>query len=102
MDGPAHSACTPSALRKWIGEIETTAKFTRNLLTPLRSVLECALNDDLIAFNPFDRIALTKLLEQTAGSSTFVVDLSTSEERTALLRAARYDQRAMLQFRFFT
>lgn len=55
------SAATPSALRKWIGEIGTTAKFTRNLLTPLRSVFEDALNDDLITFNPFDRIALTKL-----------------------------------------
>lgn len=44
------TAATPSALRKWIGEIGTTAKFTWNLLTPLRSVFEDALNDDLITF----------------------------------------------------
>ena len=73
-------------------------KFTRNLLTPLHSVFEDALNDDLIAFNPFDRTALTKLLKQTAGSSAYEVDPFTSEARTALLRAARSDKRAMVQF----
>lgn len=94
------SAATPSALRKWIGEIGTTAKFTRNLLTPLRSVFEDALNDDLITFNPFDRIALTKLLKQTASSSEYEVDPFTSEERAALIRSARADERAMVQFWF--
>jgi hypothetical protein len=41
--------------------------------------LEDALNDDLIALNPFDRTALTKFLEQTAGSSAYEVDPVTSE-----------------------
>lgn len=45
------TAATPSALRTWIGDMHITAKFARHLLTPLRSVFEDALNDDLIAFN---------------------------------------------------
>ena len=85
-----------------IGEIGTTAKFTRNLLTPLRSVFEDALNDDLITFNPFERIALTKLLKQTASSSEYEVDPFTSEERSALIGSARADERAMVQFWFST
>lgn len=50
---------TPSALRDWVGEMECTSKAIRNMLTPLRSIFEDALNDDLIHVNPFDRIALT-------------------------------------------
>lgn len=94
------SAATPSALRKWISEIGTTAKFTRNLLTPLRSMFEDALNDELITFNPFERIALTKLLKQTAKSSEYEVDPFTMDERAALVKAARSDERAQLQFMF--
>lgn len=94
------SAATPSALRTWISEIGTTAKFTRNLLTPLRSVFEDALNDELITFNPFERIALTKLLKQTARSSEYEVDPFTMDERAALLKACRADERAQVQFMF--
>lgn len=93
---------TPSALRTWISEMNVTAKFTRNLLTPLRSVFEDALNDDLITFDPFDRIALTKLLKQTAKSSEYQANPFTEEERTAILTAARADERPMVQFWFNT
>lgn len=91
---------TPSALRAWIGEMKVTAKFARNLLTPLRSVFEDALNDDLIAFDPFERIALTKLLKQTATGSVYEVDPFTAEERETILAAARADERPMVQFWF--
>ena len=96
------SAATPSALREWISGIGTTAKFTRNLITPLRSVFEDALNDELITFNPFDRIALTKLLKQTSKSSEYEVDPFTADERAALLKHARADERPMVQFWFAT
>ena len=46
-------------MKYWDGP---AAKRARDLLTPLRSVFEDALNDELIDFNPFDRIALNKLL----------------------------------------
>lgn len=92
------ASVSPSELRKWIGEIGNTAKFVRNLLTPLRSVFEDALNDDLIPFNPFDRIALTKLLKQTTKTSDYEIDPYTAAERAELLSAARADERPMVQF----
>jgi integrase len=91
---------TPSALRDWIGSMKVTAKFTRNLLTPLRSVFEDALNDDLIDFNPFERIALTKLLKQNAKASDYEVDPFTAKERDDIIAAARADERPMIQFWF--
>jgi integrase len=98
--GKALAAVTPSDLRAWISSMDTTAKFTRNLMTPLRSVFEDALNDDLIKFNPFDRIAMTKLLKQTAKSSEYEVDPFTADERAALIKAARADEWPMVQFWF--
>lgn len=49
------------ALREWIGDMDCTSKAIQNTLTPLHSVFEDALNDELIDFNPLDRIVLTKL-----------------------------------------
>lgn len=100
--GKTLDACTASALRDWISSIGTTAKFTRNLLTPLRSVFEDALNDELVTFNPFDRISLTKLLKQTSKSSEYEVDPFTADERAALIKSARADEKAMVQFWFST
>lgn len=98
--GKTLAEATPSALRTWIGEMKVTTKFARNLLTPLRSVFEDALNDDLIAFDPFERIALTKLLKQTAKASEYEVDPFTAEERETIIAAARADERPMVQFWF--
>lgn len=94
---------TPSALRAWIsGMDDITAKFARNLLTPLRSVFEDALNDDLIEFDPFERIALTKLLKQTSKSSEYEVDPFTADERAQIIAAARPDEWPTVQFWFET
>lgn len=89
---------TPSKLRDWIGTLGVTPKRARNLLTPLRSVFEDALNDELIDYNPFDRIALGKLLRQTTKASDYEVDPFTAQDRQALLAHARADERPMLQF----
>lgn len=101
-DGLALAEATPSKLREWISLMDVTAKRARNLLTPLRSVFEDALNDELIDFNPFDRIALNKLLKQTTKASDYEVDPFTEAERQALLEHARADERPMLQFWFAT
>lgn len=93
---------TPGKLREWISSMDVTAKRARNLLTPLRSVFEDALNDELIDYNPFDRIALNKLLKQTTRSSDYEVDPFTAAERLLLLDSARQDERPMLQFWFNT
>lgn len=93
---------TPSALREWISGMKVTAKFARNLLTPLRSVFEDALNDDLIKFDPFARIALTKLLKQTGKASDYEVEPFTADERAKLLSHCHDSEGPMLQFWFAT
>jgi integrase len=91
---------TPSAMREWIGGFAVTAKFARNLLTPLRSVFEDALNDDLIQFDPFERIALPKLLKQTSRASEYEVDPFDADERAKIIAAARPDEWPTVQFWF--
>jgi integrase len=90
----------PSALREWISEMDCTSKTIRNTLIPLRSVFEDALNDELIDFNPFDRISLTKLIRQTAKASDYVIQPFTADERSAILEACRPDEWPMVQFWF--
>lgn len=92
----------PGDLREWISEMDCTSKFIRNLMIPLRSVLEDALNDGLIQFNPFERIALGKLIRQTAKASDYVINPYTADERATLLKACRADERPMVQFWFET
>jgi len=89
---------TPSALREWIAGMGVTAKTVRNRLTPLRSVLDDAVNDELIEGNPLDKIALKKLIKQTARKSGYEPDPFDMDEVAALLRAARADERPMIAF----
>lgn len=93
---------TPSALRDWVSEMDCTSKAIRNMLIPLRSVMEDALNDGLIEFNPFDRIALVKLIRQTSKASDYVIQPFTQAERATILEACRLDERPMIQFWFNT
>lgn len=93
---------TPSALREWVSEMDCTSKAIRNMLIPLRSVMEDALNDGLIEFNPFDRIALVKLIRQTSKASDYVIQPFAQAEREAILQACRADERPMFQFWFNT
>lgn len=89
---------TPSVLREWVRSLDVTAKFARNLLTPLRSVFDDAVNDELLAVNPLDRIALAKLLRETAKASDYEADPFDSAERAKLLEKARADERPLLLF----
>ena len=93
---------TPRALREWIGSFNTTAKFARNLIIPLRSIFQDALNDDLITFDPFDRIDLTKLLSQTARDSEYLINPFNADERALLIGASRPDEQPMVTFWFET
>ena len=93
---------TPTALREWIAQMDCTSKAIRNVMIPLRSVFDDALNDGLLDFNPFDRIALGKLIRQTARASDYVIKPFTAAERAALLDACRPDERPTLQFWFAT
>lgn len=96
------SEVTPSELRAWISDFNTTAKTARNLIIPMRSIFKDALNDDLITFDPFERIDLTKLLDQTARDSEYRIDPFNEEERAKLIAACRPDERPMVEFWFQT
>ncbi|MFW7343537.1 tyrosine-type recombinase/integrase [Pollutimonas sp. H1-120] len=91
-----------SMLREWIGQMGLTAKTIRNVLSPLRSVLDDAVNDELLKYNPLDRVALSKIIRQTAKKSEYDVDPFDIDEIGALLRHARPDERLFIEFWFQT
>lgn len=89
---------TPSELRQWIAGLSVTAKTARNILSPLRSIFDDAVNDEIIDFNPLDRIALSKILRQTSKKSEYEVDPFDINETEALIKHARVDERPFIQF----
>lgn len=91
---------TKSDLREWIKGMDVTAKRVRNILTPLRSVFEDAVNDELITVNPLDQVVLGKLLKQSARQSDYEVDPFTADEIAVLLKHCRTDERASINFLF--
>jgi len=45
---------THKLLREWISNLNLTIKSARKILTPLRAVVEQAIHDELIEYNPFN------------------------------------------------
>jgi integrase len=88
----------PSELRAFMASVPGTAKHVRNLLTPLRQTFADALNDDLLQFDPFDRIDTTALLKKTTKDSDYEVDPFTEQEREQILLAARPDEAPTVRF----
>ena len=93
---------TPAFIRKWISGLNVTAKATRNILTPLRAVLNEAVNDDVIIKSPLDRVVLNKLLDKDICQSDYVPDPFNRQEIQALLRVAEGQIKNWVQFAFFT
>ena len=91
------------ALRAWIGTLDCKIKTIRNILTPLRNALEQAVNDDLIEYNPLDRVKLDKILPREQRKSIFAADPFDIAEITAILAACADDQeRNLWRFAFAT
>jgi integrase len=96
---------TPHNIRQWIRSRTCTLKSIRNDLTPLRAVLDQALNDDLIDFSPLDKIKVSKLVSRATASSGYQVNPFTSQEINAILdEASDYEMGFynLLQFAFYT
>ena len=93
---------TPAMLRTWISGLGLTTKRVRNILTPLRAILEQAVNDDIIPASPLDKVVLNKLLDKETRSSKFVVDPFDQHEIQAILKIAQGQVRNLFQFAFFS
>lgn len=90
----------PPELRAWIIELDCKIKTLRNILTPLRNVLEQAINDDLIESNPLDRVKLSKIVPREALKSDFAADPFSMDEIEAILAACQGQERNLFQFAF--
>lgn len=92
---------TPLTIREWLRNRSGTLKSIRNDLTPLRAVLDQALNDDIIDKNPLDKIKVSRDQKK----SDYEVDPFTEQEIQNLLKVAEeYDPliKNLLQFAFYT
>lgn len=93
---------TPALLRTWIGTFTCKAKTLRNTLQPLSNALNQAVNDDLIPFNPLERVKLDKIITREQRKSEFAPDPFTIEEILAILKATTGQERNLFQFAFAT
>jgi len=96
---------TPQQIREWVRSRTGTLKSIRNDLTPLRAVLDRALNDDIIDRNPLDKIKVSKLVSRHQARTDYEVDPFTEDEIKAVLKIAlEYDPRVrnLLQFAFYS
>ncbi len=87
-------------LRGWLAEMRLTTKRVRNILTPLRNVLDEAVSDELIAFNPLDRIKLDKVLARESRNSEYDPDPFSIDEILAILKACDGQERNFWQCAF--
>jgi len=102
FDTTALKDVTPAMLREWIKSLDVTAKTARNIISPLRSVLDDAMNDELIEHNPLDKIALKKLLTRTTKKSEYEVDPFDDAEKKIILAAAEGQAKNLFQFAFWS
>lgn len=96
---------TPQKIREWIRSRTGSLKSIRNDLTPLRAILDRALNDDIIDRNPLDKIKVSKLVSRQQAKTDYLVDPFTDDEiKTVLATAKEYDPRIrnLLQFAFYS
>ena len=96
---------TPQHIRNWIRNRSGILKSIRNDLTPLRAVLDRALNDDIIDRNPLDKIKVSKLVPRTQSKSDYLVDPFTTDEIKNITEVAHnHDPRIanFLQFAFYS
>jgi integrase len=83
-----------SELHDWIVGLDLTKKRIRNILIPMRTVLERAVLYKELAADPLAPIKLRKVLRKSKRESDYEVRPFTAEERAKILAAARYPQLA--------
>ncbi len=93
---------SPQLIRVWIMGLQLTAKSIRNILTPLRLILDQALTDDLIEKNPLDKVVLNRLLDKSTSQSDYEIDPLDEKEIRTLLKTANGQIKNLFQFALFT
>ncbi|MDQ5921165.1 MAG: hypothetical protein QG673_1221 [Pseudomonadota bacterium] len=94
---------TSSVIRQWLSKFDnTTEKTITNYLTPLRHMLDDALNNELITTNPMEGVAVDKLLRVIGKKSEFEVNPLTETEKQAVLNAADGQIKNLFQFGFWS
>ncbi|UDM17874.1 Arm DNA-binding domain-containing protein [Vogesella sp. XCS3] len=93
---------TAADIRDWVVSKAVTAKRIRNILTPLRNVLEQAIVDGLIQKNPLDQVVINKLISRETAKTDYEVDPFNEAEIVAILEHCGEGQgRNLLQFAFY-
>lgn len=89
-------------IREWIKKLKLTIKTIKNIMIPLRAVIEIALIDEIISKNPLDNIILSKLVDKETSESDYEVDPFDKKEIKAILNTAEGQIKNLIQFAFFT
>lgn len=92
---------SPIIIRNWVTGLNRTVKTVRNILTPLRNMLDQALNDGVIESNPLDKLVLSKLINKKTSHSNWEVDPFDQDEIKAILNEGKGQARNLFQFAFF-
>lgn len=92
---------TPAVLKNWISGRKTKLKTIRNNLSFLRSAIDEAVTDGLLAVNPVTLVSASRyhVMNNTPSASDYEVDPFTPSETSAIYLACQYDEWANL-FRF--
>ncbi|MCG9081467.1 tyrosine-type recombinase/integrase, partial [Laribacter hongkongensis] len=93
---------TPAIIRDWVMTKEVTVKRIRNILIPLRNVLEQALVDGLIEKNPLDQVIINKLVSRDTAKTGYEVDPFNDAEISAILSECEGEARNLIQFAFYS
>ena len=94
------SEFTPALIKNWIQDQTTTLKTIRNQLSFLRSALDEAVTDGLLAINPVSLVTASRYQSDLSDSgSSYIVDPLSPAEVSALLASAGNKQWENL-FRF--
>lgn len=95
-------ALSTGTLREWIALQKVTRKRMSNLLLPLRNALSEALADEVIDFNPLDRLKLSRILPRDTLHTDYEPQPYSVEELVPLLVSMTGAERAAFQFWAYT
>lgn len=94
---------TSQEIKVFILNLSGTATSVSQIIIPLRAMLEGAVNDGLITYNPLNGLALNKLIRENFCRSDNTRDRYTNQEREAIIDACHTPMlKWMITFEFFT